>query len=266
MSETENRPEERTPEPPAKRPVRWGRIAAVAGSVLLAGAVIAGVGYTVVTVNGADRDAGAPRWKLPKAPAAEAEQPEARGLAGMLVPYGYDNLLPGPDLSEFGRDEQFDGARATALHKRALSGLPRSQRKELEKEIDGWRVQGMAMRSYTSGSTSVYSPIDVYTVGIVLTRMKDREAVRDLATYQEGLIEALDIFREGPKIKGHKNARCFLPPEDEESGIDSMECSAYVGDVLVTLTAAGGKPLDTKSVATLFGQQLDRIDEPGKAV
>ncbi|MFD7700050.1 hypothetical protein [Streptomyces caelestis] len=257
---------------PAKRPVRWGRVASVAGCVLLAGAVVAGVGYTVVTVRDADRDAGAAGWKFPAAAegkAAEGGATEERGLAGTLVPYGYDHWFPGPDFGEFGSDAQLSGARATALQKESLRDLPRSERKRLEKEIDGWRVEGVAMRSYTSGSNSVYNEDEVHTVGIVLARMENKAAVRDFARFQTEFLDALDaldVFREGPKIKGHKDARCFLPPADAETGLDTMRCSAHVGDVLVTLTADGAKPLDTESVAALFREQLDRIDEPGKAV
>ncbi|MFE2279447.1 hypothetical protein ACFXAE_19875 [Streptomyces sp. NPDC059454] len=250
---------------PAKRPVRWGRIASVAGSALLAGAVVTGVGYTVVTVRDADREAGASGWKFPEA-AAEDKAAEAQGLAGTLVPYGYDHWLPGPDFGEFGSDTRLGGARATALQKESLRDLPRSQRKRLEKEIDSWRVEGMAMRSYTSGSNSVYNEDEVHTVGIVLARMENKAAVRDFARFQTEFLDALDIFREGPKIKGHKDARCFLPPADAETDLDTMQCSAHVGNVLVTLTADGAKPLNTKSVAALFREQLDRIDEPGKAV
>lgn len=264
MSTNESRPATPT-EPAGKRPVRGGRIAAVAGCALVAGAVIAAAGCTVVTVRGADRDAGAPVWEIPRADTAGEKMPEAQGLAGMLVPYGYDGWLRGPDLAEYGADAQLDGAGATALHKQSLLGLPRSQRKRLEKEIDSWRVEGIAMRSYTSGSINFYSGEEVFTVGIVLTRMKDGEAVRDLARYQTGFVDALDIFREGPKVKGHKDAECFLPP-GTESGLESMRCSAPAGDILVTLTAEAATPLDTEGVATLLGQQLDRIAETGKAV
>ncbi|MFI2425027.1 hypothetical protein ACH5A7_13140 [Streptomyces sp. NPDC018955] len=251
---------------PAKRPVRWGRVASAVGSVLLAGAVVTGVGYTVVTVRDADREAGAATWKFPGPAAAEEGRTERRGLAAMLVPYGYDHWFPGPDFGEFGSDAQLSGARATALQKESLRDLPRSQRKRLEKEIDGWRVEGMAMRSYTSGSNSVYNEDEVHTVGIVLARMENKAAVRDFARFQTEFLDALDIFREGPKIKGHEDARCFLPPADTETDLDMMQCSARVGNVLVTLTADGAKPLDTRSVAALFREQLDRIDEPGKAV
>ncbi|GGV48109.1 hypothetical protein [Streptomyces griseoflavus] len=252
-------------EPAGKRTARRGRVAAAVGSVLLAGAVVAAAGYTVVTVKDADRDAGAPLWKIPKA-AAEGKAPKAQGLAATLMPYGEDGWLRGPDLAEFGPDAQLDGADAAALLKKTLSDLPRTQRKRLEKEIDGWRVEGMAMRSYVSGSVSLYSEEDAFSVSIVLTRMEDRGAVRDLAKFQTGLLDAVDGFRKGPRVKGHKNARCFLPPKDEASDLDAMRCTAHAGNVLVTLTADGGKPLDTKSVAVLLGRQLDRIDEPGKAV
>lgn len=251
---------------PVKRPVRWGRVASVVGSVLLAGAVVTGVGYTVVTVDGADRDAAAPEWKFPKEVAAEGKEAEPEGLAGMLVPYGYDHWFPGPDFGEFGSDARLSGGRATALQKESLRDLPRSQRKRLEKEIDSWRVEGMAMRSYTSGSNSVYNEDEVHTVGIVLARMENKAAARDFARFQTEFLEALDVFRKGPEIKGHEDARCFLPPADAESDLDMMQCSARVGNVLVTLTADGAKPLNTKSVAALFREQLDRIDEPGKAV
>ncbi|MEZ3182260.1 hypothetical protein KYY02_27455 [Streptomyces pimonensis] len=250
--------------------MRWGRVAAVAGSALLAGVVVAGVGYTVVTVRDADRDAGAAEWKFPGAAAedkaAAGGAAEERGLAGVLVPYGYDHWFPGPDFGEFGSDAQLGGARATALQKESLRDLPRSERRRLEKEIDSWRVEGMAMRSYTSGSNSVYNEDEVHTVGIVLARMENKAAVRDFARFQTEFLDALDVFREGPRIKGHEDARCFLPPADAETDLDTMQCSAHVGDVLVTLTADGAKPLDTESVAALFREQLDRIDEPGKAV
>ncbi|MFF8637127.1 hypothetical protein ACF052_23310 [Streptomyces pilosus] len=252
-------------EPAGERAVRRGRVAAAVGSVLLAGAVVAGGGYTVVTVKNADRDAGAPLWKIPKAAAVEEKAPEAQGLAAMLVPYGHDGWLRGPDLAEFGPDAQFDGARATTLHKNAVSDLPRTQRERLERGIDRWGVEGMAMRSYVNGSVSVYSEEEAFSVSIQLTRMRDRAAVRDLAEFQTGLVGVPEVFREGSEIKAHENAKCFLLAREEGSDLDSMRCTAHAADVLVTLTADGGKPLDTRSVAVLLGQQLDRIHEPGKA-
>ncbi|MFD9006071.1 hypothetical protein ACFV0T_34845 [Streptomyces sp. NPDC059582] len=251
---------------PARKRLRKGRIAAVAGSVLLAGAVVAGVGYTVVTVNGADRDAGAPVWKFPKPQADTRVAPAQKGLAGMLVPYGSDGWSKGPDLLEYGADAQLSGAQATALRKQGLVDLPRTQRKRLEREIDKQRTTGMAMRSYYSQKPDSFGNEDIYAVNIVLAQMDSKAAVRDISTFQNEFLDALDVFRKGPAIKGHKDAKCFLPPKTAKTDLDRMYCSGYVGNVLVTATADGVKPIDTKGVAALLSTQLDRIAEPGEAV
>jgi hypothetical protein len=251
----------------AKKPVRRGRVAAIAGSALLVVAVLGGVGYTVVTVNGADRDAGAPVWKFPKTRAADTKKTTATGLAGALVPYGSDGWGRGPDLGEYGSDAQLSGAEATALRKQSLRELPRTQRKRLEKQIDEQRTKGMAMRSYlsTTETSSVYTD-QASTVSIVLAQMEDKAAVRDISRFQNEFLDALGVFRAGPKIEGHKNAECFLPPKDSKEKLDSMYCSAYQGDVLVTLTADSVKPMQTFGVAKLLQEQLDRIKDPGEAV
>ncbi|WP_234358386.1 hypothetical protein [Streptomyces sp. NRRL B-24085] len=252
---------------PVRGPARRGRVAAVAGSVLLVAALVTGVGGTVVTVRGADRDAGAPTWKFPAAKVEEKAAVTQRGLAGMLVPYGTDGWVRGPDLAQFGADAQLSGARATALRKEALRGLPRSQRKQLERQIDRQRISGMAMRSYYSGKTSAASTNDgIYSVSVVLAQMANRAAVRNSSRAQNDFLAALDVFEDGPKIKGHEDARCFRLSADDDEDLDMMLCSAYVGDVLVSVTAYGAHPLDSKGVAMLVRTQLDRIAEPGEAV
>lgn len=257
------------PVPAEKRP-RRGRVAAVVtGSVLLVGALVAGAGHTVVTVRDADRDAGAPVWKFPVDKADDEKAPSATGLAGMLVPYGTDGWVRGPDLGEFGSDTQLSGAQATALNKESLRDLPRSQRRQLEKQADRLRIKGMAMRSYFSAygaGRNLDLVVDIYSVNIVLSQMGSQAAVRDMATFQTEFLDTLDIFRKGPEVKGHKNAKCFLAPKEADENIDSMFCSAYVGDVLVTVNADGVRPLDSKGVAMLLSTQLDRIAEPGEAV
>ncbi|MER6158300.1 hypothetical protein ABT147_22530 [Streptomyces sp. NPDC001868] len=250
----------------APGPARRRRVVAAAGSVLLAGALIAGVGFTAVTVKGADRDAGAPTWKFPE-DRAEAKTTTRPGLAGLLVPYGTDTWAQGPDLAEFGHDAEFSGAQATALRKESLSGLPRAQRKRLERQIDRQRIKGMAMRSYFSAQSYAYLRDEgISSVSITLSRMENRSAVRDGSTYQNEFLASLDFFREGPKIKGHDNAKCFLTPKGGDEDLDRMYCSAYAGDVLVTLTASGAKPLDKQAAAGLLRTQLDRVAEQGVAV
>ncbi|MFJ9717743.1 hypothetical protein ACIRPQ_17635 [Streptomyces sp. NPDC101213] len=253
---------------PAGRRPNGRRVALATGALLLAGAVVAGVGTTVVIVRDADRDAGAPGWKFPAVTADEPEAARGQGLAGMLLPYGgTEGWTRGPDLDEFGSDVQLSGAQATALRKKSLSDLPRSQRLRLEKQIDKQRIQGMAMRSYYNRPADTYSSNeDVYSVSVVLSQLDSKAAVREIATFQSDFLDALDIFRKGPEIKGHKNAKCFLPPKDDDSGLSAMYCSAYVGNVLVSATAQGVEPIDTKDVAAFLRAQLDRVAKPGEAV
>ncbi|MEV7687333.1 hypothetical protein [Streptomyces bungoensis] len=244
-----------------------GRIAAVVGCVLLAGALVAGVGCTVVAVHGADRDAGAPTWKFPKESSGKGKAAaERHGLAGMLVPYGTDSWVRGPDIAQFGSDAELSGAQATALRKESVSGLPGAQRRLLERQIDRERVKGMAMRSYFSGGTSPSAWNDgIYAVDLFLSRMENRAAVRTLSTSQNTLLGALGM-RQGPKIKGHENTECFRTPKGTAKDLDTMFCSGYVGDVLVTATADSVHPIDAAGVAELLRIQLDRIAEPGEAV
>lgn len=253
----------------SERRAERGRSAGVvAGGLLLAAAVVGAAGYTVTAVKDADRDAGTPVWTFPKA-AADRKTPaaEATGLAGALVPYRSDDWTRGPDLGEFGADVMLSGARASALTKESLNGLPRSQRREMEKEIDRRHITGLAMRSYAStGGFHDNEQTGAVTLTVVLTQMKDRAAVRSGAAGQNAFFEAVDVFRAGPRIEGHDNARCYRLPADSDEGFDMMFCSAYRGEVLVSVTAEGVQPFGAKSVAALLTEQLDRIAEPGEAV
>ncbi|MEU6353543.1 hypothetical protein ABZ896_30165 [Streptomyces sp. NPDC047072] len=248
----------------AEAPARRRRAATLVGALLLVGGVVGGVGYTVVTVDGADRDAGAPVWTFPKAAAETAKPAAAKGLSGMLLPYGGDSAWrKGPDIGEYGNDAVLSGAHATALRKESLSGLPRTQRKALERQIDKQRLKGIAMRSYLS------SPYDQQsaTVTVELSQMENASAVREIARYQEKFVDVLDdVLRPGPKIVDHKDARCFLAPADEDEKLDTMFCFAHQGNVLVSLTAESAKPMVQEGVAKLLREQLDRIAEPGESV
>ncbi|MFG2969094.1 MULTISPECIES: hypothetical protein [unclassified Streptomyces] len=251
------------PAPAPKRPRNRRRIAALAATGVLIVAVLAGGGYTVVTVRGADRDAGAPSWSLPKA-SKGAKAAAVTGLPGMLLPYDGDTYLRGPDMAEFGSDVALSGREATLLRKESVKDLPRSQRRELERQIDRNPVKGMAMRSYVSTNGT---PGDQFTMEFVLARMGNARAVRSIAGVQKEFFDALKVFRKGPEIEGFKDSTaCFLPPADSEEKLDMMFCSGYVGDVLVTATATAAKPLDKEGAAEMLRAQLDRIKEPGASV
>ncbi|ALV34910.1 hypothetical protein [Streptomyces sp. CdTB01] len=251
--------------PPARKPRNRGRIAAVAACALLAVAVVAGVGYTVVTVDGADRDAGAAVWKFPKPKTPERKQAPVKGLSGLLVAYG-DGWKRGPDFGQFAADSELGAAQATALRKESVRDLPRTERKQLEKLIDKEHVKGMAMRSYAKEAGSAFFTDTAVTVNITLSRMESPSVVRRLSNSQNAFFGSVDIFRKGPKIKGHTNAQCFLPPKSLDKHLDAMYCSAYQGNILVHVTASGVKPFDSQGVADLLADQLKRIGDPGEAV
>ncbi|WP_256976527.1 hypothetical protein [Streptomyces sp. CS113] len=255
------------------RPGRGRRLAVVGSALVLAAVTVVGAGYTAVTVRDADRGPGAPALALPKAaPEKKAEQAPApaagaAGLAKALVPYRSDAWSRGPDLGEFGSDATLSGAQATALRKESLTGLPRSERKELEKAIDRRHITGMAMRNYAGGGHFTDDgQTGTATVSIVLSRMGNRSAVRDMATRQNEFFAAMDVFREGPRIKGHKDARCFRLSAESDQELDMVFCAAHEGDVLVTVTADSVRPLDTESFTELVTEQLDRIADPGESV
>ncbi|MFB6959612.1 hypothetical protein ACFCYB_21960 [Streptomyces sp. NPDC056309] len=241
----------------------------IVGCVVLLAALVGGTGYTAVAVHNADRDPGEPAWHLPEA-AAKSSRPEATGLRGMLLPYGTSGYGRGPDLGEYGADVELSGEQAAALRKESLRDLPRSQRRLLEKQIDKHHITGMAMRSYVSPEdASLMAPMEVedaFVVEIVLSRMDSRRTVRSVVALQQEFFDAMKVFRAGPRVKGHENARCFLPPASSKERIDFVVCSAYQGDVLVSATAYGPEPLDKRAVARMLGAQLDRIKDPGKAV
>ncbi|MEW1774043.1 hypothetical protein [Streptomyces sp. NPDC086777] len=249
------------PAAPPSRPRR--RIGVFVTVGVLAVAVVAGVAGTVVTVRAADRDPGAPHWSLPKESKGTRAAAQT-GLQGMLLPYDAEQYGRGPDLAGFGSDVRLTGAQATALRKESIQDLPRSQRQELDRQIDKNPVKGMVMRSYanTSGGEG-----DEYTMDIQLAQMQNRATVRTIANAERELFAALDVFRKGPEIAGYKDSTsCFLSPAGSAEKLDTMLCYGYVGDVLVSATATAAKPLDTRSAADMLHAQLERIKDPGAAV
>ncbi|MGV9250580.1 hypothetical protein [Streptomyces sp. NPDC003697] len=249
--------------------MRRGRAAAVAGSALLACALVGGVGYTVVTVQDADRDPGKPTWKFSAQDQQGAKDAKTRGgpaLRELFLPFGVNGYERGPDLAEFGADAEFSGQQATALRKESVKDLPSSTRRKVERLIDREHIRGMAMRSYLVRVGNEFDD-NLFTVDLTLSRMENRRTVRDMSESFTSFLAATDVFRKGPKVKGHENARCFLTPKSHDKHpVDGVFCSAYQGDILVNATVSGPGPVDAQAVAAFLAAQLDRIDDPGQAV
>lgn len=248
------------------RKARSGRVATVTRSVLFVCALVGGIGCTVMSVQDADRSPGKPTWKFPAAD--KAGQKDGRGakegLGALLLPFDETARTPGPDVGDFGNDVELSGAKATALRKEALEGLPGPARRQLTKLIDKQGIEGVALRSYAVHTKGAH--LNPFTAEVTLQRMQNRGAVRDTAASVQRFLTDTGLFREGPKIKGHENARCLSTRKDKEGGLEGAICSGYVGDVLVNVGVNGPGPLNREGVSAFFTAQLDRIDDPGLAV
>ncbi|MFJ4007111.1 hypothetical protein ACIPWL_27165 [Streptomyces sp. NPDC090023] len=248
----------------ASRPVRPRRTATIVG-VALALATLAGIGCTAAVVHGADRSPGAPAWRLPEAAKEKSAQEKQSGLRALLLPFGEERYVRGPDLDRFGSDTELTGRQTFDLLRQSLRSLPRTQRLRLERQYEKNPVKGMAMRSYTS-TAWVGEDSGAFTVEMVLTRA-DQKTLRSRNHAQQEFLDTMKVFRKGPAIKGHEDhAACFLPPAVEGEKLESMSCSGYVGDIGVTAWIEGAASFDRKGAADMMRAQFDRIKEPGEAV
>ncbi|MEV7570388.1 hypothetical protein [Streptomyces tanashiensis] len=255
-----------------KRGVRRILLGVVLPSVVVLGLVGGGVTYTAVTVSSADRTATTELWGATDETARDDEDPAAalaRGKAGtplskllLPLPEGYEF---GPDEGLYGNDGELGAAEATALMKQEGEGLSGKKRRAFEKEVDKLGIQGIGVRSFADPNSGVI-------VTFELASMKDKKKIKNSFRIHKEVMDALEA-RKGPKVKDHRNAVCYLAPEDDSldkkeraAALEEMICLAYDSEVLVTMKAAGAKPFDKAAVAKLLTQQLDHIASPGEYV
>ncbi|WP_199549941.1 hypothetical protein [Streptomyces sp. N35] len=246
---------------PASARVR--RIAAVVLPVVLVLGALGGAAFHVnSTVDKADTTVKTESWAENAAtggadPAGGAHKGRHdNALSKLLLPVPGGFVL-GPDLDENGNDSHQTGKQATAQLKASGKGLTGKARRDWEKRVDKFGVQGTAGRSY-SGSNLLAE--------VTVSTMKDRKALREMHTFSTGLFDDLPGVTKGPKIEGHAGTKCFLSKSEEKDGIDSMFCSAYEKDVLVSFALSGGRPLNKSDAADFVKKQLDHIDSPGEYV
>ncbi|WP_406317482.1 hypothetical protein [Streptomyces sp. NBC_00118] len=239
-------------------------VVAVACAVVLA--VGAGTGLTVMKVDAADRSAPTTVWAKPKEQKqAKPGRAKAQGLSARLLPVP-EAYRPGPDIDEYGNDKTLTGGEAAARLKRGTRNLPSRQREAQDKAIDKLKLRGMAMRSYQLSGSIGFGMDDnqkSLVVEMQLAQMQNRRAGRQLKEFRSEFLRSVGVFPKGPKVKGHRNADCFLAPKDRKGKLAMVLCSAYEDDVLVTATGYGPRPLNTAEVADLLAQQLDRLTSQG---
>ncbi|QMV22241.1 hypothetical protein GQS52_11040 [Streptomyces sp. SCUT-3] len=237
----------------------------VLGVVAALVAVAAAVGVGRVALE--QRESGTPvaekPWAAP-APEASAEYGAERGgshygpLGKLLLPLP-DGYEEGPDVGVWGNDVELTGKEAREMAGRAYEGLPAKERKAALKAVEALKVKGVGARTFQ----------DRYDhdllVEMQLVQMR-KSGAKSLTAFRTELLEELGVFRNGPRIKGFDEARCFLPPKEKGQELDLMICFAHDGDLMVTMTAEGTSPLKTKDAADLLRRQLERIATPGEVV
>ncbi|MGX1886423.1 hypothetical protein [Streptomyces sp. NPDC055287] len=239
-------------------------------AVLLAGAVGGGLAYIRHTVDSADVTARTTVWERTDAepgkdPAGDVGRgKDSTGLSKLLLPVP-DEYRLGPDIDAYGNDSELSSTQAVALLKESGRGASGSQRREYERRIDKLGVQGIAMRSYTSGEGDL-------VVRTEIVRMKDKKKIHDLYGLRTELLNFFDVPK-GPEIKGHQKAHCVmsapadgLTGTDPESKLGGMACMAYDDELLVSVVASGTEPFAKSAVAELVKDQLDHIVSPGEYI
>lgn len=258
-----------TPEPHGEPHPKEGRprraLVPALAALLVLGTVGGGLAYTKAVVDDADRSAPTTAWKVPAKtpsdddPARDSENGRSdSALRKKLLPAPEDFTL-GPDIAEFGNDAELSGRQARALMEESGRGLPPKQRREHREYVDKLRLQGVVMRSYTSNTRGFVAEIQI-------ARMANEKAVRDMSGFRSKLLDALSVFRNGPRIKGHENAECFLPPKDDDTDLEAMFCTAHQGELLVSYSVTSAKPFPKKDAAELLKDQLDHLESPGEYI
>ncbi|MQY13133.1 hypothetical protein SRB5_32740 [Streptomyces sp. RB5] len=243
------------PQPTPPRP--RGPLALIVATVLVAGACGGGLAYAYLTADKADRTAKTTVWKPPgpkDKDTAGGPLTVHTGLGTKLLPIP-DNYSAGPDIDEFGNDAELTSKQATALFKQSGRGLPRAERREFDKYVDRMKLKGIAMRSYAYSS-------DVL-IEIQLAEMTRRSAT-DFTAFEAELNERIGSAK-GPGIDGYKDARCFVRKTESDDKLQVMDCTATTGNILVSFSAYGVKPLNKTDAASLLKKQLDHIKSPGEA-
>ncbi|MFD7082543.1 hypothetical protein [Streptomyces sp. NPDC059918] len=232
--------------------------------VLVAGGALWGADR----IAGADRTAPTRYWieagvdPLPTgAPEPDPTVPPNE-LTGKLLPMPSGFEL-GPDIDVDGNDFYVSGERALLALKDGHSGLSGDQRAERDKGLAELKLKGMAGRSYFDRSTN-------RVMEIRLTQA-DPRALAKFSEFSKKLLELIGDDRDAPKIEGFPDAKCALQALgkaklEEQHKIDTIDCVALQGDVLVAFRMYRSRPFAANEAAVLFKQQLSHLKSPGESV
>lgn len=251
---------------PQARPA--GGTALRAGAAVVAAALLGvGIGIGVLRTQYPEEATAAatqPSASTAPAPAPSATPSPSFGtrengshfgsLRDLLLPMPDDHRT-GPDAGAYGNDTELTEDQRKGWVDDKLRGLPEKLRDALRKDWQDTPLTGAGVRSYVAADRS-------YVVTIWLLRYH-QEAVRADAAWQSVLGSDSGLFRLGPGVPGHEQARCFLPYAAPGARIDRLICSAAEGDLRVEMQVEGLAPLPKEKTVDLFSRQLDRLARPG---
>ncbi|MGP3687591.1 hypothetical protein ACTVZO_23380 [Streptomyces sp. IBSNAI002] len=258
----------------ARPPRRVNRRALALAAGGLGLAVLAGGGFWAAgRIDQADRTSPTRYWvpdgPRPTTSAAPVPTVPPNELTGKLLPVPASYEL-GPDLEDEGNDFYVSGERAVQAVKDSRTGLSAAERAERDKAVAELKLKGVAGRSYT---LTYAGPI----IEIELTQA-DPQALVKFADLNKKLLDVLVALgekkKEAPAVEGFPQAKCVLLDIVEErpeasskpETIESLDCVAVEGDVLVTFRSYGPRPrFDVKTAVDLFTRQLNHLKSPGES-
>ncbi|RAJ29641.1 hypothetical protein K353_06623 [Kitasatospora sp. SolWspMP-SS2h] len=250
--------------PGTDAPVKPRRRAPRAVAAVLAAALLGvGIGEVVIRVHYGDEPA-APVAAAAPAPSASTPAPWGAKSNGNHFGSLRDLLLPvpdgyrlGPDYKGLGNDGEFGGADLARAQEELLDEVPEKYRGRLKDALSTLHFTGIGVRSLARFDNRLMAVLK-------LTRF-DQQTVSEQNALFGALVDDSDLFRRGPDVPGHPDARCALPALQAGDQLDYVTCYSAEGDLLVQLRVSGVAPLDQNKVVDLFRQQLDRLARPGAA-
>ncbi|MFE6907474.1 hypothetical protein [Streptomyces erythrochromogenes] len=235
-------------------------VAAAVGAALLAGGGL----WAADSLGKADRTAPTRYWLAEDAPTAEpGEVPSVppNELQGKLLPLPKDYWL-GPDIDDEGNNYFISGERALQIAKEDRTGLSGDERAERDKALAGLKLKGVAGRSYARRHGAGASVVEIQ-----LTQA-DPQQLAQFGEFARKILSLVDTDGKAPKVDGFPDAKCVLNPlvREKDEKIDTLDCLAVQGDVLVSFRVYGSGDFLPDDAAALFKEQLDRLKSPGESV
>lgn len=247
--------------PKPARKVSRKALALVAGTVAAAALVGGGV-WASAAIADADRSAPTAYWvpagqRVENRPEPDSAPPNA--LSGKLLPVPPLFTL-GPDLGPDGNNFFVSGDNAVEGFKESRDSMSSSERKKRDEMLSGLKLKGLAGRSYTKHQGAWIAEVRIMQA--------DPKAVGSFSDITKKFMEFSGDKREAPKVDGFPDAKCSLLAigKEGEEKIDSIDCVAVEGDVLVTFRAYGPKPFSTSDAVSFFKNQMDHLKSPGESV